>query len=247
MTTESVLSPTGSSNRSPRALWVGGGLVALVGAALAGALVMRSVDSPAPPAPQPLTAAAPSGTPQAALGGTAWQPVPGANDNAMPPPPAVGKAVVPAGTPVPATETAAAPQPVPAAPTLAPAPAPAPAAAPTVARAPAVCKSCGVVESVVTVREKGQGTGIGAVSGGLVGGLAGHQIGGGHGNTAMTVLGAVGGVLAGNEVEKRVRATTHYDVHVRMADGSTRVFRRDQPMADGARVVVNGSTMRLAR
>lgn len=42
------------------------------------------------------------------------------------------------------------------------------------------------------------GTAIGAV----VGGLAGHQIGGGKGKTLATVAGAVGGGYAGNRIEK---------------------------------------------
>ena len=61
--------------------------------------------------------------------------------------------------------------------------------------------------------------------GGVLGGVVGHQAGGGSGKTALTVLGAIGGGLAGHEVEKRVRSETVYDVHVRMEDGSTRTFR----------------------
>ena len=108
------------------------------------------------------------------------------------------------------------------------------------------CASCGVVESVTAVQQKGQGSGIGVVAGGVAGGLLGNQIGGGNGKTAMTVLGAIGGGFAGNEVEKRVRTETVYDVTVRMDDGSTRSFRRAQAMAVGSAVTVDGDTLRLS-
>jgi outer membrane lipoprotein SlyB len=108
------------------------------------------------------------------------------------------------------------------------------------------CAQCGVVESVGQVQQKGQGSGLGAVTGGVLGGVVGHQVGRGNGNTAMTVLGAIGGGLAGNEVEKRARSTTHFEVHVRMQDGSLRVFQRAQSLAVGTPVVAQGATLRVA-
>ncbi len=111
----------------------------------------------------------------------------------------------------------------------------------------AVCAACGVVESIHAMQEKGAGTGLGAVAGGLLGGVVGHQMGGGNGRTAMTVLGAVGGGLAGNEVEKRARAETVFEVKVRMEDGSMRTFHRSQSLPVGAEVVADGSTLRVKR
>lgn len=43
----------------------------------------------------------------------------------------------------------------------------------------------------------------GAVVGGLVGALAGHQVGGGKGKTLATVGGAAAGAFAGHEIQKR--------------------------------------------
>ncbi|HEU0277780.1 MAG TPA: glycine zipper 2TM domain-containing protein [Rhodanobacteraceae bacterium] len=43
----------------------------------------------------------------------------------------------------------------------------------------------------------------GAVVGGLVGALAGHQIGGGKGKTLATLGGAAGGAFAGHEIQKK--------------------------------------------
>ena len=119
-------------------------------------------------------------------------------------------------------------------------------ATPTTPVAP-VCTSCGVVEAVQAVQRKGEGTGIGAVAGGVLGGVVGNQIGKGDGRKAMTVIGAVGGGLAGHEIEKRARAETVYTVRVRMNDGTVRTVTRQQPLAVGARVTVNGQTVRLAQ
>lgn len=111
----------------------------------------------------------------------------------------------------------------------------------------AVCAHCGVIESVQAVKRKGEGTGIGAVAGGVVGGAVGNQVGDGNGRKAMTVLGAIGGGFAGHEIEKRARSETVYSVRVRMDDGSMRTLTQAQAPALGARVTVNGSTLRTAQ
>jgi len=113
------------------------------------------------------------------------------------------------------------------------------------ARAP-VCADCGVVESVRAVTVKGEATGVGAVAGGVLGAVLGNQVGGGNGRKAMTVIGAVGGGLAGNEVEKRTRSTTRYQVGVRMEDGSLRTVEQSTAPAVGARVTVNGQVLKAA-
>ncbi len=110
-----------------------------------------------------------------------------------------------------------------------------------------VCATCGVVESVQAVQRKGEGTGLGAVAGGVVGGVVGNQFGKGNGRKAMTVLGAVGGGVAGHEIEKHARSETVYSVRVRMNDGTVRTLTRQQPVAVGARVTVNGQTLRVAQ
>lgn len=110
-----------------------------------------------------------------------------------------------------------------------PAPAPAPAAQ--------ACRNCGVVESIrqvqVPVKDNGDHL-VGTIAGGVAGGVVGNQFGGGSGKTALTVLGAVGGALAGREVERNIRqqqTVTHYELTVRMNDGSSRQFRSAQPFA----------------
>jgi outer membrane lipoprotein SlyB len=118
----------------------------------------------------------------------------------------------------------------------------------TTAQAPQaapVCAHCGVVEGVHEVTVKGKGTGLGAVAGGVLGGAVGNHMGKGNGRTAMTVLGAIGGGLAGNEVEKRARAEILYDVRVRMDDGSVRTIQQKTAPATGSRVTVEGNTLRV--
>ncbi|MBB1625325.1 glycine zipper 2TM domain-containing protein [Achromobacter sp. UMC71] len=112
-------------------------------------------------------------------------------------------------------------------------PAPAPAAQPPAQ----ACRTCGVVETIrqvqVPVKDNSDHL-VGTIAGGAVGGVVGNQFGGGNGKTALTVLGAVGGALAGREVERNIRqqqTVTHYELTVRMNDGSARQFRSAQPFA----------------
>jgi outer membrane lipoprotein SlyB len=97
------------------------------------------------------------------------------------------------------------------------------AAAPPVKQ---ICYDCGVIDSVRTIEKAGEGSGLGAVAGGVAGAVLGHQVGGGRGKDVMTVLGAVGGGFAGNQIEKTVKKTKTYDVTVRFEDGTTRVFNQ---------------------
>jgi outer membrane lipoprotein SlyB len=223
--------PQAASSSTPKALWITVGVLAVAVAALAGALVTKSMSSQPAPAPVQQASALPKVAP---ADGT---PV---NDKPM-----QLQAQPQAQT---AQSTAPAPKP---APVKKPAPKPAPAAQPApqqVAQAPAraICTTCGTVVSVQPVTVKGEGSGVGVVGGAVAGGLLGSQIGGGNGKKAMTVVGAIGGALAGNEVEKRVRSSTVYDVQVRMEDGSVRTVRQAEPMNAGTRVHVDSSGLRVA-
>src|SRR5207302_488753 len=61
----------------------------------------------------------------------------------------------------------------------------------------AICRECAVVEEVREVEKAGQASGAGAVGGADVGGVIGHQMGGGRGKDVATVLGVIGGGLVG--------------------------------------------------
>jgi outer membrane lipoprotein SlyB len=105
------------------------------------------------------------------------------------------------------------------------------------------CSNCGNIESIREIRQRAQGSGLGAAGGAVLGGLLGNQIGGGSGKQIATVAGAVGGAVVGNQVEGNMKASTSYEVKVRLDDGSLRVFNLQNPPAwrSGQRVkVVNG-------
>jgi outer membrane lipoprotein SlyB len=120
-----------------------------------------------------------------------------------------------------------------------------PSKAPTTERvAAAPCTNCGVVESVVAVKQKGEASGVGAVGGAVVGGLLGSAVGKGDGRKVATVLGAVGGGLAGNEIEKNHKATTVYQVKVRMHDGTVRTLTQSTAPTVGQKVTLEGSQLK---
>ena len=123
-----------------------------------------------------------------------------------------------------------------------PAPLPAPVAK-------AVCHDCGVIESLREVEKPGEGSGLGAVAGGVLGAIVGHQFGGGGGKKVAAVLGAAGGAYGGHQVEKRERGTTSYEVSVRMEDGGYRTvtFNTQPTWRTGDRVrLINGSLQAVA-
>jgi outer membrane lipoprotein SlyB len=124
-------------------------------------------------------------------------------------------------------------------------------AVPEAIRAPArepivVCTTCGVITAITPVKNDGKGTGIGVVAGGLAGLVIGNQIGGGSGKTIAKIAGAAGGAFVGNEVEKKARAQSSYDIRVRLDDGTeTTVTEATEPrLAVGAAVkIVDGNVV----
>jgi outer membrane lipoprotein SlyB len=117
---------------------------------------------------------------------------------------------------------------------------------PAVARPAArVCANCGAVQAINHVEVKGEGTYLGKIGGGIAGALIGSQIGSGKGTTIAELAGAAGGVFAGNEIEKRMKTTKHYEVVVHLDNGGTQTFSYPaQPgFAVGARVKVENGTL----
>ena len=74
----------------------------------------------------------------------------------------------------------------------------------------------------------------------MIGGVLGHQIGSGRGNTAATIAGALGGALVGNEIEKKQTQATRYRITVRLDSGSSLIVedQRDLNLRVGDRVRV---------
>jgi outer membrane lipoprotein SlyB len=162
-------------------------------------------------------------TPVAAIEAPAAQPAPA-------PAPVVQPAPAPAPKPVKKAVVKHTPKPAPA-PTVAyndaAVPPPPPVAqAPRTVEAPKPVRqpgAYGVVESVREVEVKGDAKGIGAVGGGGAGAVLGHNIG--DHNKLVTVLGAAGGALLGNQIEKQARTTKQWEMTVRYEDGSTQSFQ----------------------
>ncbi len=109
------------------------------------------------------------------------------------------------------------------------------AQAPVEARKPVPAGILGVVESVREVSTPAQeSNGVGPIAGGIAGAVIGNQFGKGMGRNVATVLGAAAGAFGGKEIEKRVRATKHWEVQVRLDDGSSRTINSDaQPFWQG--------------
>jgi outer membrane lipoprotein SlyB len=98
---------------------------------------------------------------------------------------------------------------------------------PTYGRSTASCYDCGTVTRIEQVTSGTTApSATGAVLGGIVGAVAGHEIsrhtGGSSGNQNVSAaVGAVGGAVAGNAIQKNNAAS--YNVYVRMNDGRTTV------------------------
>ena len=116
---------------------------------------------------------------------------------------------------------------------------------PGIAKKLAHCEDCGHVTSVHKEKRKGEGGAVGIVGGAVVGGLLGHQVGGGTGKTVATVAGAAAGGYAGNEVQKHVTSKEVWVTKVQMKDGRTRSFEQEaQPgWKAGSVVKVQGKSL----
>ena len=111
-----------------------------------------------------------------------------------------------------------------------------------------VCTNCGVVTAVRYVEKKGESSGLGIVAGGVLGGVLGHQIGSGRGNTVATIAGAGVGAVAGNEVEKNAKKTSHYEVSIKLDTGKMRYLTQSAKPAfrNGDRVkILDGNRIAL--
>jgi outer membrane lipoprotein SlyB len=109
----------------------------------------------------------------------------------------------------------------------------------------AACSDCGTVESVTEVPGDPSRSGVGAAIGAAVGGLIANKIGGEEGKTMATIIGLLGGMWAGNAIEKQLKQKPGYRIVVRMHDNTQRTFEQDAALPVGAQVRVQGSTLVL--
>ena len=93
---------------------------------------------------------------------------------------------------------------------------------PTQAQRDALCGGCLWVQEIHAETREGKGSGLGVVGGAVIGGLLGHQVGGGAGKKLATVGGAAAGGYAGNEVEKNAKKSTVWIAQVVDRSGQMR-------------------------
>jgi outer membrane lipoprotein SlyB len=131
----------------------------------------------------------------------------------------------------------------------APKPAATTAAAETKASTRPLCADCARVVSVRSEERQGEGSGLGAIGGAVIGGLLGNQVGGGSGKKIATVGGAVAGGYAGNEIEKRHKSYRVWIVRLAEPDGSSRnhVQRQDPQVQAGDVVVLRDGLLQPQR
>ena len=117
----------------------------------------------------------------------------------------------------------------------------------SVSSGPAYATNTGVVSSIELIRGQTASSGIspaGTIIGAVVGGLVGHQIGEGRGNTAATIGGAAVGGLAGNAIGQRTRegSADTYRIGIRYDNGGTQFIDTPHPgdLRTGDRVRVDG-------
>ncbi|MNC88955.1 Glycine zipper 2TM domain protein [compost metagenome] len=93
------------------------------------------------------------------------------------------------------------------------------------------------------MKKKGSSSGMGALTGALIGGGVGYAVGGKGHRTAGTLVGAGGGALAGNYIEKNASAGKEFRIDVRLDNGTEQTYRYDSHpgWTTGSRVrIVNG-------
>jgi len=213
----SDISSTTAAAAGSKTLWAAVGVLGAAVVGLGGALYYTQTQKTAEAPPAATVAPAPQAAPAApSQPAVAEKEAPPA---APAPKPAAPKTAKPAAKPVAATAEA---QPAP---------------------AKAVCADCATVTAVTPIEREGQASGTGAVAGGVLGAVIGNQIGQGQGKDVATVIGAIGGGIAGNQMEKKMKKVTVYQVELRLDDGRRRTLELAEPAAVGARVRVNGDNL----
>jgi outer membrane lipoprotein SlyB len=92
-------------------------------------------------------------------------------------------------------------------------------------QAPRHMAQLGRVSDIQIITTEARTSGGGAILGAVLGGVVGHQLGGGKGRDLATGLGAVGGAIAGNSVERRNKNTNEiYRVTVSLNNGRSQQF-----------------------
>lgn len=107
------------------------------------------------------------------------------------------------------------------------------------------------VDSVRKVMIQRDSKGVGVVGGAVVGGLAGSSVGGGKGQDIATVLGAIGGMVAGQAIEEKANQREGLEITVVYDTGEKRVIVQEADVelraGDRVQVISGGGKIRVAR
>ena len=107
------------------------------------------------------------------------------------------------------------------------------------------------VEAVRQVTIQRDSKGVGVVGGAVVGGLAGSSVGGGRGQDIATVLGAIGGMVAGQAIEEKANQRPGLEITVKYDSGETRIIVQEADVdvrpGDRVQVITGGGVTRVAR
>lgn len=91
----------------------------------------------------------------------------------------------------------------------------------------AVCDECGTVQQVKQKEQKTKTSKAGMVGGAVVGGVLGHQLGGGTGKTLATIGGAAAGGYVGEKMEQKHNAKVVWVTTVKLKDGTIKTFEQE--------------------
>lgn len=107
------------------------------------------------------------------------------------------------------------------------------------------------VEAVRQVMIQRDSKGIGTVGGAVIGGLAGSTVGGGRGQDIATVVGAIGGLVAGQAIEEKANQRQGLEITVKYDSGETRIIVQEADVdvrpGDRVQVITGGGVTRVAR
>ncbi len=107
------------------------------------------------------------------------------------------------------------------------------------------------VEAVRKVMIQRDSKGIGLIGGAAVGGIAGSGMGGGRGQDIATVLGAIGGLVAGQAIENQANQREGLEITLKYDSGETRVIVQEADVelrpGDRVRVITGGGVTRVSR
>jgi outer membrane lipoprotein SlyB len=102
---------------------------------------------------------------------------------------------------------------------------------------------------LLNVREYGvqktDNNGVGVAGGAVIGGLLGHQVGGGRGKTLATIAGAAAGAYAGNEMTKSSQVVSMVELHIRDDNGQSYTINQEKNAnyypGQRVRIVIRGN------